>query len=286
MMEFKTSYWHEHYLKREFIDFINEVFGLDFSTWDNYGCWDDNFRPFTFFEKGKVISSVCLYSNSCIINGEEKKIAQLSSVGTLPEYRKRGLNQELTKRAIEWAGDTHDNVYLYTSEMAHCYYQKCGFSKYPEYFEYIKVPTAAKPGKVGLEKIGLERLEMITEYVNNRAPVSKRFASLSEKLMMFHVLYKLQDKLYYLEDLDIIIAIEVVDQSLVIYDIIGSNIPDYNRLEPYLYSFNVVEIQFRFHTDLLNIPDIRISQLEESHLYIYEPHKINGNLVFPYMIQA
>ncbi|MFC2123629.1 GNAT family N-acetyltransferase [Bacteroidota bacterium] len=285
-LEFRTGYWHEPNLKKAFMKFINDIFELDFGLWDYHGFWDDDFRPFTFFKDGKVISSVCLYSLRCIINGEKKRVAQLSSVGTLPEYRNKGLNKELSAIAIDWDRDTHEMIFLYTSEMAHGYYQKCGFTKYPEYTEVKKVPPVKKSPRVNLQKIGVERLGWIYERVTKRDPVSNKFSSLSEKLMMFHIIYKLHDKLYLLEDLGVILVMEIVDQSLVVYDIIGSSIPEHSQLEPYFLSFKVKKVLFRFHTDRLNIMDILLNKPVESNLYIYEPQTILRDLIFPYTIQA
>ena len=72
------------------------------------GFWDHGYRPFSLFDGSNIVSSLCVYSMDMTINGEHRLVAQVSGVGTLPEYRRKGLNLELTQKAMAWAKTEHD----------------------------------------------------------------------------------------------------------------------------------------------------------------------------------
>ncbi|MFM1561532.1 MAG: GNAT family N-acetyltransferase, partial [Roseibacillus sp.] len=59
--------------------------------------------------EGELVASACLYSLPMTVKGTERRGAQISSVGTLPSYRRRGPNRELTRWAQEWARQ-HDHA--------------------------------------------------------------------------------------------------------------------------------------------------------------------------------
>ena len=61
-MEFVQDYWGDQAAKESFIDFMMKIYGLDFSKWETAGYWDDNYRPFSFFQDGEILSSICFYS--------------------------------------------------------------------------------------------------------------------------------------------------------------------------------------------------------------------------------
>ena len=69
-----------------------------------------------------------------IIDGKKRKVAQLSTVGTLPLYRGKGLSKKLISEAIEFCNNKHDFVFLFADNDAKDFYQKGNWSN-PEYSE-------------------------------------------------------------------------------------------------------------------------------------------------------
>jgi GNAT superfamily N-acetyltransferase len=126
-MELRTAYWDDRESREAFQRFILDIHNLDFNAWEEAGYWDDAYRPFSWFQDGEVISSVCIYSLPAVIDGRTTKLAQISGVGTLPEYRRCGLNRELTAAGLQWAGTSHEGVFLFSDEDAVPYYEHCGF---------------------------------------------------------------------------------------------------------------------------------------------------------------
>lgn len=287
-MQYHTQYWKDEVLLSAFKTLLYDIHQLDFSLLIESGFWDDNYVPFTFFKDGKAISNVCIYSVPCIINGEEKQLAQVSGVGTLPEFRKQGLNRELTKRAIEWAKNQHEFFFLFADDEAVDYYDNGGFTPIKQYLirqtlqENQQLPFTKKP----LEKLGLERLDFIAEAVEKRSPVSNIFATMSLKLTMFHVLYTLPDHLYYIKELDTIIAMEQKKNCLAIYDLIAPSMPSLEMLLPFIINESINELEFHFYPDQLGVNNFNYIERKGYNPFLKGNLSIKKPLVFPYTIYA
>ena len=91
-----TGYRKDAQHRTLFYEFIGEVFpSADFIEWNNKGYWSDKFVPFSLVENGKIISNVCTSKMKLLIDGEPVKGIQIGAVGTLPEYRNKGLSRYL-----------------------------------------------------------------------------------------------------------------------------------------------------------------------------------------------
>lgn len=287
-MQYHTQYWKDKARLSAFKTLLYDIHQLDFTLLIESGFWDDNYVPFTFFNDGKAISNVCIYSIPCIVNGEQKQLAQVSGVGTLPEYRKQGLNRKLTKRAIDWAKDQHDFFFLFADDEAVEYYNNGGFTPIKQYLirQKLEENQLVKTTSPPLEKLGLEQLDFIAEAVKNRSPVSNIFATMSLKLTMFHVLYTLPDHLYYIKALDTIIAMEQKKDCLAIYDIIAQKMPSLDTLLPFIFNQAITEIEFHFYPDKLGLSNFNYVELEGYNPFLKGSPSIKEPLVFPYTIYA
>ncbi len=206
-LELRTAYWDDRESREAFKRFILEIHNLDFTAWEQAGYWDDAYRPFTYFLDGEVVSSVCIYSLPAVIDGRRTKVAQISGVGTLPAYRRRGVNRELTQAGLQWAGREHEGVFLFSDEGAIPYYAHCGFTPLEEHVPTLPLePAAQREGAVRLNACDRRDLERIYGYAEKSAPVSDRFAVMSPKLFMFHALYTLREKIWEIPALDCLVC--------------------------------------------------------------------------------
>ena len=109
----RTEYWNNPKARSAFREFMLKIHNLDLSEWESLGYWDKNYTPFSFFSGEEIVSSICVYSLNAVINGNKTRISQLSGVGTLPEWRRKGLNRRLTIIGLEWArGETRGNFFI------------------------------------------------------------------------------------------------------------------------------------------------------------------------------
>ena len=285
-LDLRTEYWDDARARAAFKTFISNIHGLDFSAWDEGGFWDPAYTPFSFFRGDTVVSSVCIYLLDVVINGEKTCLAQISGVGTLPGWRRRGLSRELTELGLAWARNKHNGVFLFADADAVPYYGRCGFSPIDEFIETTQVTPVPNCG--GLIKLdpGLPQdLEMIHEYAKRRTSVSDRFGVLNDKLLMFHVLYRLRDRIYRIPDLDCLVSYARTGDKLSIFDIVAENMPRFEKLYPYLASADDRIVEFHFSTDKLELLKPQRKPLTGNNPMIRGAFPVEAP-VFPYSSRA
>jgi GNAT superfamily N-acetyltransferase len=285
-LRLNTSYWNDPQAKAAFKKFIMKIHNLDFTEWDSCGYWDDAYTPFSFFEDDKIIASMCVYSMEAIIHGERTKVAQISGVGTLPDRRRQGLNRRLTELGMDWAGDNHAGVFLFSDTDAIPFYEAGGFSPIQEYVETIPAEPAHPAGKVvELDPDSQADLDTIYRYASSRTPLSDRFSVLNPKLVLFHALYTLRNQAFEIPDLNCVVFYRRKDACLEIIDILAENIPAFEDLYPYISDESDRTIEFTFHTEKLGLSGMQPRVLEGNHLYVLAPFPLDKP-VFPFTCRA
>jgi len=253
-LKLRTHYWDDPGAKAAFKRFILKIHGLDFSEWDSCGYWDHAYTPFSFFDGDTVVASVCVYLLDAVLNGESTRVAQISGVGTLPGWRRRGLSRQLTDIGLRWAQGKHRGVFLFSDTDAIPYYEKCGFKAINEYVGTTKIdPVSNCRGAVSLDPCSEQNLHRIYEYARIRTPVSQKFSVLNARLTMFHVLYGLRDCIFEIPDLDCLVFCRRENGILSIYDIVGTQVPGLDQIYPYLADAKDQIIEFHFGTDKLGL---------------------------------
>ncbi|MEW6056486.1 MAG: GNAT family N-acetyltransferase [Bdellovibrionota bacterium] len=288
--QLRTQYWNDLKARKAFQEFIVTIHNLDFTKWQAAGFWDDDYIPFTYFEGEKIVSSACIYTMPAIVNGRKTKVAQVSGVGTLPEYRRRGLNRRLTEVALDWAFQEHEFVFLFSDVEAIPFYQKCGFRPVNDYAEVTKLP-ATRP-RAGLRKreIVVDRrdqtLKLLYELACEREPISDAFSNSNPKLLMFHALYSLREHIYFIEELRVVIFLKREPGRTIVFDVLARKLPSFDELYPYLATGSAEEFEFRFFTDKLNVPQTRFKQLLGNDVHVMGPVSLREKIVFPYTLKA
>lgn len=287
--EFRSHYFDDSESRAAFKTFLQEIHGLDLSRWENAGYWDENFHPFSFFQDGQVIASTCLYVLPMLVQGGAQEVAQVSSVGTHPDYRRRGLNRELHRRARKFADERAlAFTYLFADENAVPFYQTCGFKAAPQSrFRCPAVPPSRPRAGIALDVNAPSDRQLIEELTARRTPVSSHLGHQSFGLQMFHTLYTLSENLTYLPDLDLIVASRLRDQTLLVLDLIGSELPSFSDLAPYLTAPEATTYEFAFEPDRFAI-DLRVeSGREDDGTHVDEAFPFsNVPFCFPFTAHA
>lgn len=282
---FKSDYWDDPRLKKQFIDFLIDIHGLDLSLWDRLGFWDRKYRPFSFFNEDSLVASLCVYTMDMTVLGKKCKVAQFSGVGTVAEQRRKGLNAELTRKAMAWARAEHDFFFLFADEDAFPFYKHSGFRRVQEHGIYYPVTTT--PSIPGVVKLDIERkdhLDLIYRCAVEREPVSDLLGINNAKLFMFWCLYFLKDYIYYIEKYDLLILYKREDAHLTVFDIVGPRMPSLAEIYPYIAAPQDETIEFRFMADKLKLERYEERPLKEdngTHLFGDFPLE-NRNFIFPH----
>ncbi len=282
----KTEYWHDRNARTAFKAFMRTIHGLDFARWESAGCWDDAYTPFSYFQGDEIIASVCIYLLDAVIDGRKTRLAQVSGVGTLPKWRRRGLSRRLTEVGLAWAQDRHDGVFLFADDDAVVYYERTGFTPIEECVVTTRlVPTKRRSGAVKLDPRRVDHLEKIRGYVRRRTPVSDIFSVQNEKLVMFHVLYTLSNCVYEIPDLSCLVFCEHNDRCLKLFDIVGERIPALAEIYPYFPVAGNSVAELHFQADKLGLAETTTRVLQGNNPFVRGVFPVDKP-VFPFTSRA
>lgn len=288
-LTYRDDYCGDEKLKTELIGFVDGIHRLNLTRWNEMGCWDSKYRPLSWFENNRIVSSVCVYSMDMVVNGRRCQVAQISAVGTLEEYRGRGLSKALTEKAIEWARPNHDFFYLFANEEAIPFYRNRGFRPVDEYQTVVfRKGVKPRPGITKLDVSDPNHFEIIREIAFAREPASDKLGVYNPKLFLFWCLYYLKDCVYLIPELDCLVLLKNDGQTQTIFDIASRYKPDFATIYPYLTDGTDRRLEFMFMTDRLNLgphePTL-LSAGNGTHLLGNTP--IDGEkLIFPYTAHA
>ncbi|MDH3889507.1 MAG: GNAT family N-acetyltransferase [candidate division Zixibacteria bacterium] len=288
-IEYHSNYFGEPDAIASFQRYAIAVFGLDFTLWKERGLWDDQYTPFSAFVNGECVASICVYPSQMKVDGRDKLGAQLLTVGTLPEYRKLGIQREIWNRAKAWIRPRCDFVFLFTDESAAGFYERLGLKRQPEFYETVVSPLGKDETSHSFRKLNLDVVSdysIVERLAHEREMVSDRLGFHTPKLLMFMFLYVYQNRTYYLDDIDTLVVAEEVEDRLRIHDIVATKMPELSAIEGFLAHFNKREIDFLFCADRLGLSKSTRTRAEDDVLFVSDDFQLDGEFVFPYSIRG
>jgi GNAT superfamily N-acetyltransferase len=288
-IEYRSDYFDDPDAKASFERYAKKIFGLDFGRWKARGLWDDQYRAFSAFDGGECVASICVYPSEMRVGGQRKRGAQLLTVGTLPEYRRHGIQREIWRRVQTWIKQECDFTFLFTDESAAGFYQSLGLKRQPEYFDIVRCPQPVGHAGLLFKKLNLEQnseYAIIERLAKSREMVSNRLGFFNPKLLLFMFLYYYRSWSYYLEDLDTVIVVQEKENRLRIHDIVARKMPKLSDIQTFLAQFKKDEIEFLFCTDRLGLVQPKKERVEDSLLFVSEDFKLDGQFIFPSSICA
>jgi GNAT superfamily N-acetyltransferase len=272
MYDIKSNYRDDDELRKKFFEFTKNVFpGLDFSEWYKNGFWTDAYIPFSIIESGKIISNVSISKMKIFLNGEITSAIQFGTVGTLHEFRKRGLSRYLMKYVISLYDDDIDLFYLFANNTVTEFYPKFGFKKVEEVIfqrsSNIPLPNY-KAVKLNLANSSDKKL--VAELINKRAPVSKIFSAYDyEFITWWYILNFHSNDLFYLPNENIIFIAGENNNELHIYDVIFDRPFNFEIVLPKVLKHNNYKaINYYFSPDVLNYQFDKTIRSADSPLFI------------------
>jgi predicted N-acetyltransferase YhbS len=107
-------------------DYVRAVFRhADFARWIEWGCWNDDYRTFAWFEGGTVVAAASATRMRLLVGARPIAGWQLGAVGCRPPHRGRGLARRVVQAALAYCGG--DPVLLFGNPSVVDFYPRFGF---------------------------------------------------------------------------------------------------------------------------------------------------------------
>jgi predicted N-acetyltransferase YhbS len=285
-LELREAYWGDARARAAFKRFVLRIHGVDFDAWDRAGFWDDAYRPCSYFQGDSVVASACVYLLDAVVDGRPTRLAQISGVGTLPGWRRQGLARELTEIGLERARDRYDGLFLFAAKGAVPFYERCGFEPLDEFLCWVSVePVRRRVGAVRLDCDDPDQLRRIYRYASRRTPVSNRFGVTNAKLVMFHVLHGLRDRVVEIPDLGCLVLFDRRGDRVRLFDVVAERMPAFAELYPFIARTADRVVEFHFEPDLLEPVETQRQVLVGNHPFTRGVFPVEQP-VFPYTSRA
>ncbi len=125
-MNILSGYRHNEALRRSFNALAEQTFGLSFENWYKNGFWGEDYNPHSIVIDGQVVANVSVNRTDLLFGGQRRRILQLGTVMTMPEFRGQGLSRAILDYILEAYADA-DGIYLFANDSVVDFYPKFGF---------------------------------------------------------------------------------------------------------------------------------------------------------------
>ena len=285
---FRSDYFDDPRAKAAFERTTKAIFGLDFKRWKERGLWDTRYIAFSAFDGGECVASACVYTHNLVVEGSKMTCAQILTVGTLPEYRRMGLQRELWHRIQRWKPQGHRGFFLFTDDSAASFYGHLGLVRRVEYSYIADVPHPDREARFENRLLDVEDrgdFRLLLDLAHGRALVSQKLSYQTPNLLLFMCLYPYRKALHYLGEIDAVVIVEERKDRVRIHDIIARRIPHFSEIIPFISGFGRDRVEFLFPPEVLQSPIAERRLIDESINFVSEEFLPDG-IPFPFSIRA
>ena len=272
--------------RESYFHLANVIYGLNFDKWYNSGFWDNKFIPYVLYDKDIAVSSVGVCINDVIWQNSNKCYLQISTVMTLPEYRRKGLNRWLMEYVLKEWDNKCDAIYLLANNSVVDFYPKFGFEEFTEYD--FTIPVQKIKGEY--RKLNINNKEDL-ELLIKKYEISNPFAEIKVKNFSLFMSYclNLHDHIYYLKQYDTVALVKHDGNKMICYDIFTNLNVDINEILGVLADENTEYAYLGFTPKSTEKCSVVKSQEEDNHLFVLSG-KVNifrdNKIMFPLLSRA
>lgn len=282
-----SDYRFNESLKQSFNSLAMKTFKLDFRGWYDRGYWNDNYIPYSFVDKGKVIANASVNKMSIIINGETYRAIQVGTVMTDENYRNQGLAKQLMQHILKEYENSCDFLYLFANETVLDFYPRFGFTRLDE--SEFSVDLA----KSSIQKNTDAKVKLLT--IENDPALLEKFAKnryvnssvldveQNESLLLFYFTLVFHEAIFYVEDLETIVLMEEEEDIVRIFDIISLQAPNVEAVLASIVKQTTKKVVFSFTPDFtIEGMTATIMPNDDDALFVLTKKPLlKGNFMFP-----
>lgn len=187
--------------------------------------WSEMSTAFVVREGGTAIAHAGVLEIPMIVAGETRRAAGIHAVCTAEGHRGRGHARRVIERAIAHAEQHADLVLLHASDPE--IYTQFGFRPVEQRVFHCERPEARAAPMRQLAATAAD-VALVRRLSRGRAPVSEALG-IGDAADLFVLDECLAcgtfARLWYAEDLDVVVALDVADRVAQIYDVVGTSLP-------------------------------------------------------------
>jgi GNAT superfamily N-acetyltransferase len=235
--------WHE-----AFLQYVPRVFPrISFRRWHEYGGWDEGYVAYALAEGDRIVANASLSHMDVVLNGQRIQGWQLSAVGTLPEYRGRGLQNQILPRLLERPG-ADDLVFLFANHQVLDFYPRFGFQRVRESLFHADCKLAPQgPALRALDLASAEDRALLQRVAAKAEPVTDLFGARDYGTTILWYWSNFYPRgLRYVPEHDAILVIDQSDDLLRIYDVLSSKPLDLAAQLSRVIASPITQLEFGF----------------------------------------
>jgi len=220
-MEIIRNYRHNKQLRDSFNALAEETFGLNFENWYQMGYWGDNYNPYSIVMDGKIVANVSLNRTDMEIGGQRKRLYQIGTVMTSPEYRNRGLIRSIMAE-IEKDTQDADGMYLFGNDEVVEFYPKFGFVPGKE---YLYTRQVSQNGESLWKMVPMDKKENRDALAAAMAENTFRTGCTmvdNPELIFFYAAQFMQENVFFWEEKKTWTIAEIEDGNLLLHNVFCS----------------------------------------------------------------
>ncbi len=265
------NYRNDVAMINQYHNFISKIFPLiSFKEWYEKGFWTSKYIPYSLIKNDEIISNVCVAIMDVIVDGRKKVAAQIGAVGTLPEYRHKGLSRYLMNYVLEKHSPDVQFFFLFANETVMEFYPRFGFNNIIEniFVAENKIPMSNYCARK-LNPADKEDYVLLQALLKKRRPITECFGAENyDHITMWHILNVYRNDMYYLEDEEVIFIKTEAEGSLNIWEVIfGDEFNISEALRKIIGSSIIRRINYHFPPDQLKYEFNRVIN-KQSGLFI------------------
>ena len=223
-MKVVKNYRDNKELRESFNKLAEATFGLNFEGWYQTGYWGDNYNPYSIVIDGEVVSNVSVNKTNMLVNGEIKHFIQLGTVMTSELYRNRGYIRMIMNEILSDYSEIVDGMYLFANDSVCEFYPKFGFVQSKEYYHTKKLNNVDESNMRKCVMDNPEAWKQLERVMEQNAFRGNFDMVENNGLIMFYVTQFMNEDVYYHEESDTFVVMEVEERSVFIHNIFSTTL--------------------------------------------------------------
>lgn len=277
-------------IRNGFNSLTRKTYGFDFEEWYQNGYWKNGYIPYAMLDGKDVVSNVSVNVIDFFDNGDKKRYIQIGTVMTDEKYRKQGLNRSLMEKVLEkWKGKC-DLIYLFANDSVLEFYPKFGFISLPEYQHSKKILSNNSTSKVIKLNMSDEKDKtFLIDKINKSVHFSKFAMYNNESLIMFYCTSFMNQSVYYIKVLDVIVIAEFENDMLYLNDVFCSKNISLDDVIAMMANISIKKVVMGFTPKDTTSFDVMLLKEDDTTLFVIEDNLEvlkNRKIMFPILSHA